>query len=89
MAKPSNPRLRKALLEIVENQMRDGTPPQTRETLERLMAAGLTRDRAVKMIACVVTSEIFDVLKQGKPYDEGRFVAGLRALPRVPWEKEA
>jgi hypothetical protein len=79
-----NPRLRQALLEVVENQLRDGTPPQTRETLDRLMAAGHTRERAVELIACVVSSEVFDVLRSGKPYDEGRYLAGLQALPQLP-----
>ncbi len=83
-----NPHLRRAILEVVENQLRDGTPPQTRATLERLMADGCSRAEAVEYIACVVTSEIFDVLKKREPYNESRFVAALEALPRLPWEKE-
>lgn len=74
------------MLEIVHNQLRDGNPPETRTTLERLMAEGLPRERAVELIACVVTSEVVDVLKSGRPYDEARYLAGLRALPRLPWE---
>src|SRR5688572_26067831 len=88
MSETPNPQLRRALLEVVENQLRDGTPPETRETLDRLMAAGHTRERAVKLIACVVSSEVFDVLRSGKPYDEARYLAGLRALPRLPREGE-
>lgn len=83
-----NPRLRRALLEVVENQLRDGTPPETRETLARLTAAGHTRERALELIACVVSAEVFDVLKSGQPYDQARYLAGLRALPRLPWEEE-
>ncbi len=87
MAKQSHsPELRRALLEIVENQLRDGTPPETRATLERLLGEGVSRERALELIACVVTSEIFDVLKNGQPYQEAHYVAGLRALPRLPWE---
>src|SRR5262249_44491841 len=80
MGEAPNPRLRRALLEVVENQLRDGTPPETRQTLDRLMAAGHARERAVELIACVVSSEVFDVLRSGKPYDEARYLAGLRAL---------
>lgn len=83
-----NPHLRRALLEVVENQLRDGTPPETCATLDRLIGEGLSRDQAVELIACVVSAEIFDVLKSGQPYQESRYLAGLRALPRLPWEDE-
>ena len=88
MAEAPNPRLRRALLEVVENQLRDGTPPETRATLERLVAAGHTREQAVELIACVVSCEVFDVLKSGQPYNETRYLTGLRALPRLPWEEQ-
>jgi hypothetical protein len=89
MAKqPYNPVLRAAFLEVVDNQLRDGTPPETRATLKRLMADGIPESEARELIGCVVTTEIFDVLKNGQPYQEERFVAGLRALPRLPWENE-
>jgi hypothetical protein len=89
MAEAPNPRLRRALLEVVENQLRGGMPPETRATLDRLVAAGHTREQAVELIACVVSCEVFDVLKSGRPYDEARYLAGLRALPRLPWDGSA
>jgi hypothetical protein len=33
-----------------------------------------------------VVNEIFEVMKQGKPYDEARYLAALRRLPKLPWE---
>ena len=90
MAKqPYNPALRRALFEIVDNQLRDGTPPETRLTLQRLIGDGLSRKAARELIACVVSAEIFDVLKSGQPYQADRYLAGLRALPRLPWEPKA
>ncbi len=87
MAKqPHNSELRRALLEVVENQLRDGTPPETRTTLQRLMGEGFTREQARELIARVVSAEIFDVLKSGQPYQEARYLRGLRGLPRMPWE---
>jgi hypothetical protein len=83
-----NPHLRRAILEVVENQLRDGTPPETRATLERLMADGCSREEAVKLIGCVVATEIFDVLKDRQPFNESRFVAALQRLPKLPWEKQ-
>jgi hypothetical protein len=82
--RPHSPELRRAMLEVVENQLRDGTPPETQATLDRLMAAGHPRTEAIELIACVVSAEIFDVLKSGRPYQEQRYLAGLQALPRLP-----
>jgi hypothetical protein len=86
MGQTYNPRLRRALMEVVENQLRDGTPPETFETLSRLVAAGYSRENAMELIACVVCSEIFDVLRRNEVYNENRYVAGLRGLPRMPWD---
>ena len=83
----SNPALvRAAVLEVVENQLRDGTPPETKQAYQRLVAAGHSEEEAKRLIAVVVTSEIFDVLKHKKPYDQARFIAALRQLPKLPYE---
>ena len=73
-------------MEVVENQLRDCIPLETSMTLERLIETGHTKDQAMELIACVVCAEIFDVVRRNKPYDESRYVAGLRRLPRLPWE---
>jgi hypothetical protein len=88
MGQTYNPRLRRALMEVVENQLRDRTPPETSETLARLVAKGYAREKAMELIACVVCSEIFDVMRRNQLYDEDRYVAGLRRLPRLPWDVE-
>jgi hypothetical protein len=81
-----NPVLRAAILEIVHNKLREGTPPETRATLERLVAGGHQHDRAIEMIGCVVSSEIFDVLNESERFNEARYVKALHALPTMPWD---
>ena len=76
-----SPALQAALLEVVDTQLRDGTPPETRATLDRLVAAGYPEPQARRLIGVVVASEIFEVLKRQEPYDEARYVAALRRLP--------
>ncbi len=88
MNQAPNPYLRRAIFEIVDNQLRGNNPPETKETLERLMAEGRSRSEALELIACVVTTEIFEVLKFGRPYDNARFVEALKALPCLPWERD-
>ncbi len=85
-APATNPALGAAIMEVVDTQLRDGTPPQTRQTLDRLLADGHTEEDARRLIACAVTSEIFDVLTHKQPYDEARYLAALHRLPTLPWE---
>ncbi len=79
-----NKRLNKAVLEVVENQIRQSNPPATKETFDRLVREGHDQDEARRLIGCVVASEIFDILKNMEPYDEERYVSALRKLPELP-----
>lgn len=82
----ANPALRAAILEVVDSQLATGEPPEARQTLERLVAEGHTREGARELIATAVVAEIFDVMAAGKAYDEARYKAALARLPRLPWE---
>ena len=78
--------LNSAVLEIVDNQLREENPAETKKTYRRLIDQGYSDQEARNLIGCVVTSEICDVLKQQKPYNQRRFVRALRRLPKLPWE---
>lgn len=78
--------LNKAVMEVVENQLRDRTPPETKQTLDRLLNSGIEEPEAKRLIACVVASEIYNVLKFEQPYNRERFVQALHRLPNLPWE---
>ena len=83
----SKKRRRRMILEVVENQIRDNDPPETRQTLRRLIKEGFSREGAVELIAAVVVNEIYNVLKQEKNFDRKRFVAALRQLPKLPYDE--
>jgi hypothetical protein len=85
----TNPRLAAAILEVVDTQLRDGTPPETRQTFERLVAAGYTPEGARQLLAHVVVREIFTVMASGEGYNQARFVAALDRLPTLPDAEEA
>ena len=78
--------LNAAALEVVENQLRDGDPPETRQTYERLIKSGYSDKEARDLIGCVVVSEIFEIIRDHRPFDRERFVAALKRLPTLPWE---
>ena len=42
----SHPYLAAAIMEVVENQIENNDPPETLETLNRLMAQGMSREDA-------------------------------------------
>lgn len=77
---PYNPRLKAVILEVVEDQIRNNNPPETRQTLERLLVAGYSREQAIEMIGSALVGEIWNVMHENKPYDHARFTALLDQL---------
>ena len=73
-----------AMVEIIENQLAENNPPETRLTLDRLMGMGETRENAMRYIASVLSVEIFHMLKEQEMFDEARYVGNLKALPTLP-----
>jgi len=82
-------RRRKIILKVVGNQIRDNDPPETRQTLRRLIKEGFSREEAVELIGTVVVHELYNVLKQNKNFDRKRFVAALRQLPKLPYDEDS
>jgi len=80
----TNPRLGEHLMEVVRNQLRANDPPETKQAYERLLREGHAEDQVMKMLACVVTAEIYHVMDEKKPFDHDRFVKMLDALPELP-----
>jgi hypothetical protein len=83
---PDGQRAGEALIEAVENQIRDNDPLEVRATLDRLMAMGESRENAMRYIGSVFSLEVFEILKHQTPYDEKRYVAILRNLPELPFD---
>ena len=75
-----NLRLKKHILEVVNNQLRDNDPPIVKETFNRLIEEGHSKAKAKEMIGSVLVIEIYDMLKENKPHDEERYARNLKAL---------
>jgi len=80
--------VRATIFEIIENQIRDNSPREVRQTLERLLSEGQTKEEAMKLIGCAVAVEIFEIMKHKKPFNESRYVENLSRLPEMPWEDD-
>ncbi len=77
----NNEELKAAYMEIVENQLRDNDPPETRKTFERLCTEGYTERNAKILIASVIAYEIYEGVRSSSPFDRARFVKHLNLLP--------
>ena len=82
----TNPQLGAALLEAVDNQLRDLNPPETKETYDRLVVSGISDKEARRLIGVALSSEMFQMLKYKKNYNPERYIGNLRKLPKLPWE---
>ena len=82
-----NPVLQAAILEVVDNQIRDGDPPESRETYERLIAEGFSDQEARRLIGTAVVTDIHRMLTEKKEYEREKYIKLLRQLPRLPWEE--
>ncbi len=72
--------LHDAIQGVVENQIREGKPKETQETLKRLMDLGYSRHDAIHKIGEVIVGDIYDVLKHKQEFDEKGFIKKLQAL---------
>ena len=81
-----NPRLGKHIIQAIKNQIRRNDPPETKETFDRLRREGYAKEEVYRMLGCVMTSEIYEVMKHERVFDRDLYVQRLRALPKLPWE---
>lgn len=71
-------RLKESILEIVKNQLKANDPPCTKDTYEKLVAAGYSKADAKDKIGAVVRTEIYDILKRDRPLMKKGIKAALR-----------
>ena len=83
----SGQRFGEAVIEIIENQLRDNDPPEVKRTLKRLMNIGESRENAMRFIATALSVELFGVLKHNEPFNEKRYNKNLKELPKLPYEE--
>jgi hypothetical protein len=78
-----NPFLHVTIHATVENQIVNGDPPQTAETLEAMIRAGYDRHEAIHTIGSLVAEQIFEIMTHDQPFDLESYVEGLCELART------
>lgn len=84
---PESDFAREAIFEAIENQMRDNNPPITKDTFNRLIADGYSKNEAMKLIGYSLVNEISEIMNSNQPFNEERYSQNLRNLPDLPWEE--
>lgn len=79
-----NPRVNNLIMQVVENQLRDDKPPETKQTLTRLMGEGFTEEESKHYIGSAIVAEMYYVLKSSKPFNAERYLDLLNKLPELP-----
>lgn len=87
MEKADNLKVRQAILEVINSQIRENDPPETKQALVRLQTQGFSEEEALKLIGYVVASEVFSVLQENRQFDRINYISALNDLPKLPWEK--
>ncbi len=77
-----------AVVEVIENQIRMNDPPETKQTLDRLMGLGNSREESMRYIACAFAVELFEGLKNRSDFNEARYIEYLHALPDLPFDDQ-
>lgn len=80
-----NPRLKAAIMDVLDNQLKNNDPPETRTTYERLKQQGIDEEETRRLLGCVIACEIFDVVKNESPFNRIRFIERLSGLPDTSW----
>ena len=75
--------VRDAFMEVVVNQLETGDPPETKATLDRLMADGNSRGEAMQLIAAVARKELQEMMSEGRAFDNARYAKLLAKLPKL------
>lgn len=82
---PSSPLARAAIMEVLDTQLWENDPPETRRTLTRLLSGGIEREVSRRLLGCVIAGEVYAAMRTREGFDRGRFVSRLELLPAMPW----
>jgi hypothetical protein len=80
----NDPELHAQIMGIVDTQIAENQPPETRRTLERLINTGHSPELAKRLIGLCVACELVQEYVLGKPFNEEEYTANLQKLPEPP-----
>lgn len=79
-----NEELRDQIFEIIDNQIKEDNPPETKATFDRLTQAGYSEFVTKQLIGQCVAFELFHMLNDQEPFNNERYIGHLNNLPKEP-----
>ena len=84
---PDLDRFRAALREAIQNQITANDPAETKETFNRLIAAGFPKEDVWRLLSAVFAVELTTILREDRPFSLDAYVKALKALPDLPLDE--
>mgnify|MGYP003470869991 CR=1 FL=1 len=76
----ANLRLKKLILQVVDNQINDSSIPFVREAYEKIQSKGYSKSEAREMIATAVVEDIYIIMKENKKFDKREYAEKIERL---------
>lgn len=78
--------LAKNISEIIDKQVQNNDPPETRQAIDRLKKEGHPERETRQLISAVAAVEVFHIVCDHKPFSSERYAWNLKRLPQLPWD---
>lgn len=78
----ANPEVSTIILQIVDHQINEKNPPETKLTLDRLIKEGHNKKYAKKLIGYCLLTEMNRMMKFNEMFDNERYIKNLNNLPK-------
>lgn len=78
---PVNPRLHVTMHQVVVNQLLADDPPETWQTVQRLVGLGYDWHNIMHMISALVTEDVYWAMKEHRRPDPADYARRLNELP--------
>lgn len=67
-------------LQMVEDHIASGEPPETKSTVDALIGKGRSPGEAKQLVATIVKVEMQEMLSMSRPFDRAKYAAALKKL---------
>lgn len=81
--KKASPEVKKALIKAIKIQLKENTPPETKQTYMRLLGEGVTEKNAYIYLAQALAYEMFAMMKEKRTHDSKNYAKLLAKLPNL------
>jgi uncharacterized protein YoaH (UPF0181 family) len=67
-------------LQVVEDHLESGEPPETKSAVEALVGKGRSPGEAKQLVATVVREEMQEMMSAGRDFDNAKYAVALKKM---------